>query len=202
MRPWSRAARTPEAGVHAKTTDTADTTAATGAGDTSGGEGGVEVPVVLPHAVFTVREDDTMTVTLDGTGFKPEPFAPPWRRASFAGIIDTLTDQRRIPIRVEVREVDGSVFTDIITPARHRAPQPEPAPAAGTEPALRLLALHGDGFVPGEGVTVAVIVAHAEAGPDGTTRGLLTPDELAHGPSGEVALIGRVSGTVAIGQPE
>lgn len=143
-----------------------------------------------------------LTVTLDDTGFEPEPFAPPWQRASFAGIIDTLTDQRRIPIRVEVREVDGSVFTDIITPARHRAPQPEPAPAAGTEPALRLVALHGDGFVAGEEVAVAVIVAHCEAGPDATARGLLTPDELAHSPSGEVALIGRVSGTVAIGQPE
>ena len=158
--------------------------------------------MVLPHAVFTLHEDDTMTVTLDGTPVEPEPFAPPWQRASFAGIIDALTDQRRIPIRVEVREVDGSVFTDIITPARHRAPRPEPAPAGGTEPALRLVALHGDGFVAGEDVAVAVIVAHSDAGPDGAARGLLTPDELAHATTGEVALIGRISGTVAIGHPE
>lgn len=160
------------------------------------------VPVVLPHLVFDVHEDETVTVTLDGAPFEPEPFAPPWQRDSFGGIIDTLTDQRRVPIRVEVCEVDGSVFTDIITPARHRAAPPEPAPPpAGSEPALRLVALHGDGFVAGEDVAVAVIVAHAEAGPDGA-RGLLTPDELAHAPTGEVALIGRVSGTVTIGHPE
>lgn len=165
------------------------------------GEAGVEVPVVLPNAVFTVHEDDTMTVTVDGTPFEPEPFAPPWQRDSFAHHLDQLTDQRRVPIRVEVREVDGSVFTDIITPARHRVAPPEPA-TAGAEPALRLVALHGDGFVPGEDIAVAVIVAHSEAGPDGAARGLLTPGQLAHSPTAEVALIGRVSGAVTIGHPE
>lgn len=191
MRPRPRSQRTPDR----DTTDSAD------AGDISG-EGVVEVPVVLMHVVFAVQDDDTVTVTVDGTPYKPEPFAPPWQRGSFGGIIDALTDQRCTPIRVEVREVDGSVFTDIITPARHRGAPPEPVPAAGPELALRLVALHGDGFVAGEDVAVAVIVAHGNAGPDGAARCLVTPGELAHSPTGEVALIGRVSGAVAIEHPE
>jgi hypothetical protein len=169
--------------------------------DTSGPKV-VEVPVVLPHVVFAVQEDETVTVTVDGAPFEPEPFAPPWQRGSFPSIIDALTDRRRTPIRVEVREVDGSVFTDIITPARHRTTPPEPPLLpAGPEPALRLVALHGDGYLAGEDVAVAVIVAHGDAGPDGTARGLLTPGELAHAPTGEVALIGRISHTVTIGHP-
>lgn len=169
--------------------------------ETASGQAQVEVPVVLPHVVFAVQADETVTVTVDGTPFEAEPFAPPWQRGSFAGIIDALTDRRRTPIRVEVREVDGSVFTDIITPARHRTTPPEPASPAGSEPALRLVALHGDGYVAGEDVAVAVIVAHSDAGPDGTARGQLTPGELAHAPTGEVALIGRISHTLTIGHP-
>lgn len=170
--------------------------------DTAPGQAQVEVPVVLPHAVFAVQADETVTVTVDGTPFEPEPFGPPWQRGSFPSIIDALTDRRRTPIRVEVREVDGSVFTDIITPARHRATPPEPTSSAGSEPAPQLVALHGDGFLAGEDVAVAVIVAHSDAGPDGTARGLLTPGDLAHAPTREVALIGRISRTVTIGHPE
>ncbi len=48
----------------------------------------LSVPVVLPHVVMDVAEDSTMTVTVDGTIFAPEPFAPPWRRDSFAAVLD------------------------------------------------------------------------------------------------------------------
>jgi hypothetical protein len=154
------------------------------------------VPVVLPHVVMTVAEDGTMTVTVDGAPHEPEPFAPPWRRDSFAHILDQLTEQRRCPVRVEVREADGTVFTDIITPTTRR--RPEPAPAA--RPAL--LVLHGKGFVPGEDVAVAVVIAHGDAAPDGTMRGLLTPEQVTASPTREVILLGRVSGALTIGHPE
>ncbi len=155
------------------------------------------VPVVLPHVVITVTEDGTMTVTVDGTPHEAEPFAPPWRRDSFAHILDQLTEQRRCPVRVEVREADGTVFTDIITPTTRRRPGPEPAPAA--RPAL--LVLHGEGFVPGEDVAVAVVIAHGDAAPHGTMRGLLTPEQVAASPTREVILLGRVSGALTIGHP-
>ena len=43
----------------------------------------------------------------------------------------TITADRTITLRIEVRETDGTVFTDIITPSRRRAvPEPPGRPAA------------------------------------------------------------------------
>ena len=156
-----------------------------------------EVPVVLPHVVMEVAEDGFMAVTVDGAPYLPEPFAPPWRRESFAQVLDQLTGLRRSPVRVEVREADGAVFTDIITPARRRTvPEPPSRPAVPVLPVL-----HGEGFVPGEDVAVAVVIAHGDAAPDGTARGLIEAAQLAASPTREVILLGRVSGTVTIGHP-
>lgn len=166
-----------------------------------GGDEAVEVPVVLPHAVFTVHEDGTMSVTVDGAPHEPAAFAPPWRRESFPVIIDALTDRRRTPIRVEVHEADGAVFTDIITPGRRRRPTAEPDTEADPAPVPALVALHGEGFVSGEDVAVAVIVGHSDAAPDGTARGLLARDLLAASPTREVILLGRISGTLIVGHP-
>lgn len=158
-----------------------------------------EVPIVLPHVVMQVAGDGTMTVTVDGAPHLPEPFAPPWRRDSFAAVLDRLTDQRRSPVRVEVREADGTVFTDLITPSRRRAvPEPPGRPAAPAP----LPVLYGDGFVPGEDVAIAVVIAHGDAAPDGTMRGLIEAAQLAASPTREVILLGRVSGAVTIGHPE
>lgn len=163
------------------------------------------VPVVLPLVAITIAEDGRMTVTVDGVPFGPEPFAPPWRREDFAAVLDQLTEQRQSPLRIEVREADGSVFTDIVTPSRRRRNEPEPGPApeppAGS--ALSgLVALRGVGFVPGEDVAIAVVIAHGDAAPDGAMRGLLTADQLAVSPTREVILLGRVSGTLTIGHPQ
>jgi hypothetical protein len=160
-----------------------------------------EMPVVLPHVVMDVTSDGRMSVAVDGEAHEPEPFAPPWRREDFAAILDQLTDQHHSPVRVEVREADGTMFTDIITPGKRRRPDPEPEPGAHVPAAPALLGLHRGGFVPGEDVAVAVVIAHAEAAPDGTTRALLIPDLLAGSPTGEVILLGRVSGTVTVGHP-
>ena len=158
-----------------------------------------EVPIVLPHVVMQVAGDGTMTVTVDGAPHLPEPFAPPWRRDSFAAVLDRLTDQRRSPVRVEVREADGTVFTDIITPSRRRAVPERPGRPAAPAP---LPVLYGDGFVPGEDVAIAVVIAHGDAAPDGTMRGLIEAAQLAASPTREVILLGRVSGAVTIGHPE
>lgn len=145
-----------------------------------------------------------MTVTVDGAPHEPEPFAPPWRRQDFAAVLDQLTEQHRSPVRVEVREADGSTFTDIITPTRRRTePEPDPAPEPPAGRATpELVALHGEEFLPGEDVAIAIVIAHGDAAPDGTMRGLLTADQLAATPTHEVILLGRVSGTLTIGHPE
>lgn len=159
-------------------------------------------PVGLPVVVITVAEDGTMTVTVDGEPHLPEPFAPPWRREAFAMILDHLTDERRTPVRVEVREADGTVFTDIIAPTRRRQPAPElepsPAPTPAVTAPVELQVVQGKGFVPGEDVAVAVILTHSDAAHSETARGLLTPEQVASSPTREVILFGRISGTLTV----
>ena len=165
-----------------------------------------DVPVTLPHVVMTVNPDGAMTVSVDGAPYEPEPFAAPWRRESFAQLVDQLTTDRRCPIRIEVRESDGTVFTDIITPGRRRTPASFPEPAAEPAAPIRvkppvLTAVSSQGFVPGEDVAVAVIVAHSDAAPDGTARGLLTAEQIAQSPTAEAILFGRISGTISVRRP-
>ncbi len=162
-------------------------------------------PVAVPVVEFTIGADGAMTVTVDGVPYLPEPFAPGWRRESFPAILDTLTAQHPTPLRVQVREADGSTFTDIITPPRERpalkpweAPVPEAIsrPLPAVQPVLHQVA--GLGFVPGEDVAVAIIHVHTDASPDGTARALLTAEQTAAAVTGEVILLGRVSGTLSI----
>lgn len=94
-------------------------------------------PLTIPAVEFTIHEGGTMTVAIDGTPYAPQPYAPPWQRNSFPMIIDTLTAHYQTPIRVLVREADGSTFTDIITPPKARAadaPFSTAAPVAPVAP--------------------------------------------------------------------
>src|SRR5690625_1881708 len=159
-------------------------------------------PVVLPHVVVRVEEDGTLGVTVDGESFEPESFAPAWHRSTFGGLIAAVTEDRRVPVRVEVREVDGTTFTDIITPGKPRlgeagidadAPRPELAEST--------FEVTGEGFVPGEDVAVAIILSHTDAAPAGTVRTVLATAQLEALPTGEVVLLGRASGTFTIRRP-
>ena len=158
------------------------------------------VPVSITLVVLDVREDGTVAVTVDGSPLHPDPFAPPWRRSSFGQIIDRATDDRTTPERVEVREADGTTFTDIIAAQRRQTPDPTPE---REEPAPRTVfkTVEGDGFVPGEDVAVAVVTGHTDASGTGTARALIDPARL--GPDAasgvvEVVLFGRISGTTII----
>lgn len=110
-------------------------------------------------------------VTVDGTPFEPEPPDRAWRRESVATILDTLTSQWGCPLRVEVRETDGTVFTDILTPTDR--PNREPSATAQAAPRYPD-SLHSEGLVPGEDVAIAVVIGHGQAGSDGTVGGLPT----------------------------
>lgn len=161
-------------------------------------------PVTISTVVLTVHEDGILTATLDGAPLAPPQWAPPWRRESLPQIIDRASHDRTRPIRVEVREADGTVFTDLIT-ARPRRALPEPEPAAEAAPAMAespvLHTIEGDGFVPGEDVTVAIITAHTDAAHTGTARAVIDPahpipDQAAG--QVEVLLLGRISGATVI----
>lgn len=149
---------------------------------------------MLPHVVVTVTNDQTGTleVTVDGHPVHPPGNGEGWRREDLATILDRLIGERDQPLRVEVRETDGSTFTDILTPPR---PPISSGTASGSVAGGFRGIVTGAGFIPGEQVTVAVAVLTTSAGPTGTARAWLS---LAHTtqPAGEVVLIGRISGTV------
>ncbi len=157
------------------------------------------IPVSIPLIVLDVHDDGTVDVTVNGKPLDPDPAAGPWRRSSFGQIIDRTTNDRTTPARVEVREADGTTFTDIIAPRRRRPSRPQPEPEQASLPVFHTVT--GDGFVPGEDVAVAVVTGHTDASGTGTARALIDPARLGPDASGgvvEVLLVGRISGTTII----
>lgn len=156
-------------------------------------------PVALPLVLLLVHDDGTLTATLDGAPLVPSEWAPLWRRSSFPQIIDQASHDRTRPIRVEVREADGTVFTDLL-PARPRRAAPEPArePTPPTPGLPTFYTVEGDGFVPGEDVAVAVITSHTDATHAGSVRALIDPRPFELVGGVEVVLFGRISGTTVI----
>ena len=151
----------------------------------SPGEVQFETPVNLPIASILVDERGAMHVTYDGHEFLPPTPDIEWSRARFGELLDALSAHRKRTVRVEVREYDGSVFTDIVHAtrrARHR-------------PTHQLIEVRGSGFIPGEDVTVALSVSSAEGAADGTARAVIDLSQVADG-NAEFLLIGRVSGVI------
>ena len=159
----------------------------------------VQVPVVLPRVVIDITADGTMTVTVDGHPHKPAPFAPPWAREEFGHILNQLTEQHHSPVRVQVREADGTTFTDIITPGKPRRPEPGPEVEAPARMLPELVALRGESSVAGE--ALAVTVTHSGTVHDGIVRSVLTPAQAAPSPTRKRILPGRVSGEVTVRHP-
>ncbi|MBP9899129.1 MAG: hypothetical protein KBF28_12195 [Gemmatimonadales bacterium] len=153
---------------------------------------------------MTVAEDGTLTATVDGTPF-PSPDGSAWTRATFGPLMDAITKDRTIAVRVEVRENDGSVFTDIIRPRTPRRavalpekPVPETRRSRHARRVPRLMEVAADGFVPGEDVAVATIVSHTDATGTGDARALVDLDTLPDATGQEVILLGRISGTFTV----
>ena len=160
-------------------------------------------PIELPHALVLVAVDGTLTATVDGTPF-PAPGETAWTRTTFGPLMDAITKDRTIAVRVEVRENDGSVFTDIIRPRTPRRavalpekPVPETRRSRHARRVPRLMEVTAEGFVPGEDVAVATIVSHTDAAGSGEARTLIDLDDLPDG-THEVILFGRISGTFAV----
>lgn len=161
-------------------------------------------PVELPHVLVTVAEDGTLTVTVDGTPFEAHETTA-WTRTTFGPLMDAITKDRTIAVRVEVRESDGSVFTDILRTRKPRravslseTPAPETRRSRHARRVPRLAEVTAHGFVPGEDVAVATIVSHTDATGTGEARALIDLDDLPDGSMSEVILFGRISGTLAV----
>lgn len=154
------------------------------------------VPAVLPQILLEAVNADTLVVTVNGNRLS----ATPIRRDEITATVTELVGRFGSPTRVEVREMDGSVHADILTPPASEprslfAPPEDAAPALLALPSL--LEFTADGFVPGEDVALALILRHSSAGPTGAARALVDRGEIPR-VRGEVILLGRISGTASV----
>lgn len=160
--------------------------------------------IALPLAVVTVGEMGEVSATFDGVEVPPPIHMDHWSRAQFGELLDALTQHRSRSIRLEVRESDGSVFTEIIHAGRNNTEaaavtaeplaQPDSRRARRRRPP-RLIEITGSGFIQGEDVLVAIPVSTAEGDESGTARAVIDLDQVASHVR-EVALIGYVSGRI------
>ncbi|MGK0721791.1 hypothetical protein [Leucobacter sp. W1478] len=157
-------------------------------------------PIFLPLAIVNIGEMGAVSVTVDGGELPPPNASEHWNRARFGELLDVLTHGRKRTIRIEVHESDGSTFTDIIHAVRKErtaveAGHPSSMRRARHRPTHQLFEITGSGFIPGEDITVALVVSSAEGSSDGNARALVDLSQLVDHRS-EIMLIGRVSGVI------
>lgn len=157
-------------------------------------EGRSTVPAVLPQILLEEVAEDRLIVTVNGDKLAATPIT----RAQITSTLTELVARFGSPTRVEVRELDGSIHADILTPPPPRSAFAPPETEAQVPVAVPSLAeFTGQGFVPGEDVALALIIRHTSAAPDGNARALLDLDERPR-MTGEVILFGRISGTLVV----
>lgn len=171
-----------------------------------------QAPVLLPQVLITVTETGLLEVTVDGVPYPPPSGTQAWTRAEFGSLLDAIAQDQTAPVRVEVHESDGTVFTDLIRP--HIRPQTHTtSPAPETPSPVRrgrhakdklqpaLFEVTADGFVPGEDVAVALVLTRTAATSAGSARALLDIGQLRSlSPDGvaEVVLHSQVSGVTQV----
>ena len=82
------------------------------------------VPIVLPVVEVTVDEHGQLRVSLDKEPYEVPGNVIPSGRAALGRVFAEITTSLDSPIRVTIREADGSLFTDILTPPS-QVPTPE-----------------------------------------------------------------------------
>jgi hypothetical protein len=168
-----------------------------------------------PDVCVTADHDGALTVELRGS-----PYALPdtgmGRRDQMGHLLDHFCQLLGVPFQARVVEADGTVHQGWV-PDQRAAELAPPAPKAAAQPgydgrhvaappaadggAGEPVLVGGEGFIPGEQVAFAVVVAETAAQPDGTALIELPTGYIRELPCGEIALIGRVSGTLAVRQP-
>ena len=156
----------------------------------------LRVPVVLPLVQVRIDANGQLDIIVDRM---PYDTGTSLTRSDLHAVLDTIAGDLASPVKVEIREPDDSIFTDIITPDPQHGPHHDASPQQAARASLSSSPgeVAGDGFLPNEEVAVAVVVAHQIASPDGTAR-LRLPAALLAGRPGIVVLMGRTSGTFAV----
>ena len=148
------------------------------------------VPPVLPQIIAEVVSAEHVVLTVNGRRLP----ATPTRRDELGPAIAELIARFASPTRVEVRELDGSVYAAILTPDHDSVAPLDESPE---RPRPELVEFTADGFVPGEDVAIALVLRHTSAAGNGTARARL--DRAEHATvTGELILLGRISGTTTV----
>ncbi len=148
--------------------------------------------MVLPQAVATVDDSGHARIVLENIDRHAIDCPDgPIGRHELGVVLAGIAGQVGGPVRVEIREPDGSRYADILQP---RTPEPETDAARGDDALVAGPMLRGEGFTPGEAVLVAVVAATVQAQPDGSASLAALPGPVRSG--GEVILFGGASGRV------
>ncbi len=147
----------------------------------------MKIPVVLSVVHVAIDADGGMAVDVDGV---PCDSGQSRTRGDLQAVIDEITSDLGAPVRVEVREADGSTYSDIATPPE----SPTPA-AAEPSPTTSAPSLAGAGFQPGEEVALAYVVVRQNADAAGNAS-LNLPPALLAATRGGLLLLGMSSRTV------
>ena len=147
----------------------------------------MKIPVVLSVVHVAIDAEGVLSVDVDGV---PRDSEQGRTRGDLRAVIDEITSDLGAPVRVEVREADGSTFTDVATPRESSA-----AAAAEPSPSSPPPALAGPGFQPGEEVALAYVVVRQNADSEGNAS-LNLPPALIAATRGGLVLLGMTSRTV------
>lgn len=147
----------------------------------------MKIPVVLSVVHVAINAEGVLAVDVDGV---PRDSEQGRTRGDLRALIDEISLDLGAPVRVEVREADGSTYADIATPPNSLAPaatEPSPTPPPP--------ALAGAGFQPGEEVALAYVVVRQNADAAGNAA-LNLPPALLAATRGGLVLLGMTSRTV------
>lgn len=140
----------------------------------------MNTPVVMSTVHVVVGADGEVEVDIDGHSYGA---GSPITRPDLRRAIDTIASDLATAVRVEVREADGSTYTDIALPPELPAPTPKECRSAAPTTALV-----GAGFQPGEEVALAYVVVKKTADSAGNASLNLPPALVAAARDGLVML--------------
>lgn len=149
----------------------------------------MNVPVTFKVVTVLVDNDGTLAVAIDGV---PHMEGRQLRRSDLGQVVEEIACEADEPVRVEVHENDGTTYTDIVLPPRPDAVQ------ADLDPPVHRPAgsgITGGGFIPGEKVAIAYVLARQDADREGTAT-LRLPPAVLRARTEHLVLVGLDSGLI------
>lgn len=149
----------------------------------------MKIPVALSTVHVDIGPDGRLRLDVDGTPLHRDQALV---RGDLQSLLREVTTQLGTAVRVEIREADGTTYTDIATPPLDS----EASPTADVPNPVSQLGLHGHRFQPGEEVVVAYVLCTQTADADGQTT-LNLPPALLGRQRAKLLLVGMTSAALA-----